>query len=1367
MHNSRNEVRNVFAKLLVFEQDFDTAMQILRFQDEKVARLSLEDPEQMKFQQASTSRRPSKKRKRPRPNSSQAARSEPPVSPFKHTNQKSNELHGEATTTGVRGNSNPDSTDVAVSTDTNRTSWSDLLKEHDDKVKQSPAQTRSDTSSRRLPNIVFQHQEHLSSCGGPLCSTANKTALVTSLLSTGSGKAVSMSKPRLRLYEEKLRNDEEPVSDGTGVSTAVSTSISNASMVPSLSSTGSGKAVSVSNLRLSVYENQSLNGDEAMNCVRNSFGGADGVLHCDGATDKQRAYDGCGGKMTLIAKRSSVGLMPRPTVADQLNNIARSRDIVVTSDFLRETENRDVGPSNPRRDDPSFSDKENVHPENLLVSKIVALKAWPPAHSSEQMTSKSGVRCLKDRQVRRPMIANRALKPSIEPRSKVTDKSRFHPPVPSKRFKVHDSNGLRDSGQSVLPRSKRQQDIAVDVKPYIYQESMKISLTSLIMLYKNSSLAEGNFEHRRRQVLNCITAQNALNVCFSRYDDLIISLDNSYDTEHVTGPRELYYHLRSKKHILKTRGATFAWFLNHYRWVVWKLAATERSFPHVLLEKYLTKEQVLKQMTHRYQRDLNDAQRSIVKKILNRDASSCSCMVLCIAAVLPFPVNSTTLIDQELPASWNLALVLTDGWYSVYAVPDAPLAAVLWKLHAKSSITGTKIATWNASLQNSIDGIDPLDCAIVRESEWQNPLLAKENLSQWPYLYLRYNSTRRVRFDTRLGVEKLRYVIPPTLGQQKPQPPPVCSLLKSVPLKSLEVGGGMVRSVRVRVVRISPVLYLQAKEYMLGPHVLCEEQLPLYLELRSQYSQAVAQKKHQKGGVDVAVDTQCSSDQADIPPPIPFVKLDVECTHPSVTNRLGVGCGILTIWRPSEDLLSGGIKEGVEYFVSSLTINWKIDGGRGHDAFLRLSSTKHSTFEEVHGALSPIDGENEAKTLPMRGQRLCVDVQQATVNYRAHFEGLSGRRNEKRPTIDVCVCIVSVATREMLEDSIAVTKRQAQVSLLDPGIKPRESRFVEHVFGTDLSGHLMSIRLFGMIVSMPKTSPISSTRSLSSSFVFRRGSDSMRKEGAILCFRDLEVSHYDEQLRLLDCVMVESTQIVSSPSRKSPFWDPYHLLQSQVGSFTTRYSPRHLLPPLSNFAKGLLQLKQYVELEILQTDGMPSQEVDAHHLNMVEHEQLTQELQSHTEAETATAEVDVVDREAATTRCLRWEAHVIKLMPLPSACKVVFSSRLIAFACVKIGTHENGLRTIYLTRHAMRSMHAVLYKTAPSCPNEGMSEIPDVKLVQLVVELLGKLTQRKLECVFRFDVRQATNERLISSWKPWERLHASYWIAETVAATQG
>jgi hypothetical protein len=47
------------------------------------------------------------------------------------------------------------------------------------------------------------------------------------------------------------------------------------------------------------------------------------------------------------------------------------------------------------------------------------------------------------------------------------------------------------------------------------------------------------------------------------------------------------------------------WVENHFRWIVWKLACTERAFPQEFATKWLTPERVLAQLKYRYEREIN------------------------------------------------------------------------------------------------------------------------------------------------------------------------------------------------------------------------------------------------------------------------------------------------------------------------------------------------------------------------------------------------------------------------------------------------------------------------------------------------------------------------------------------------------------------------------------------------------------------------------------------------------------------------------------------------------------------------------------------------------------------------------------------
>ncbi|KAL4162774.1 hypothetical protein PRNP1_003306 [Phytophthora ramorum] len=1139
--------------------------------------------------------------------------------------------------------------------------------------------------------------------GGGVNAKADSAATVPSLFQTGSGKAVSVSKVRLQAYEAKLRSEEEMVAASTtserrdvhGAGGGVNAKADSAATVPSLFQTGSGKAVSVSKVRLQAYEAK-LRSEEEMVAAS--------------TTSERRDVHGAGGGVN--AKADSAATVPSLFQTGSGKAVSVSKVRLQAYEAKLRSEEEMVAAS-------TTSERRDVHGAGGGVNAKADSAATVPSlfqTGSGKAVSVSKVRL-------------QAYEAKLRSEEEMVAAS-----TTSERRDVHGAGGgvnaKADSAATVPSLFQTGSGKAVSVSK-VRLQAYEAKLRSEEEMVAASTTSE------RRDVHGAGGGVNAKADSAATVPSLFQT--GSGKAVSVSKVRLQAYEakLRSEEEMVAASTTSERRDVHGAGGGVNAKADSAATVPSLFQTGSGKAVSVSKVRLQAYEAKLRSKEEPMSDE--GRGAGSVSGDIEAVKSDFTHRLQAKSYVSSTLKASKMF---------------DAPLAAMLWKSHAKSSLVGTKIATWNAGLQNSTEGIDPLECAIVRESQWKNPLLAKEDLTQWPYLLLRYNSTRRVRFETRLGVEKLHFMIPTNPRARKQQPQLTFSMLKSVPLKSLEVGGGMVRSVRIRVTRISPVLHLQANEWTLGPRILCEEQLPTYFQLRSEYGQASMQRKIQQHGVGSGAEDWLNDDQIDVPPPIPFIKMDVECTHPSNGNQ-GVGCGILTVWRPSEELLSGVLREGAEYFASSLTVNWKVDGGRGQDAFVRLGSTKHSGFEEVHDDLSLDDKEAKGAAQLKRNQRVCVDVQQATTDYRANFE--SDRRNERRPTIDVCVCVVLVTTRETQDGSSIAAKRQAEVSLLDPSIKPKESRYVEHVFVTDKSRHLMSIRVSGMEVSMlkKKTSPLK--RGSSSSFAFRRGSKRIWKEGAVLCLSGLEVSHYDEQLRVLDCVLVESTQIVAFPSKNSPFWNHFQCLQREAGISTSRRSASE--PTSSEFFEELAHLKKYVERDILRMDFVPSQECDEHYVEVVEQERLTQDLQAHEGGGEQTNESsDTVNRH------LRWDGTVVKILPLPGSSKFIFPRDVIALVCICIRTDDNAFRSVYLTQEAVISMQALLQGTDVEKQlslKEGGPTEDDAALVLCTMKMLNKTNADK---TFQFEVRQATNERLINSWKPWDRLHASYWVANTVTS---
>ncbi|CAN8195906.1 unnamed protein product [Coccothraustes coccothraustes] len=216
---------------------------------------------------------------------------------------------------------------------------------------------------------------------------------------------------------------------------------------------------------------------------------------------------------------------------------------------------------------------------------------------------------------------------------------------------------------------------------------------------------------------------------------------------------------------------TEAWVYNHYRWIVWKLAAMEVSFPHEFANRCLTPEMVLLQLKYRYDLEVDKSKRSAIKKIMERDDAAGKTLVLCISKIIsPNTVVSPSSSNKNMENKKAAALVeVTDGWYGIRALLDPPLKAFLDR---RRLTVGQKIIVHGAELVGPQNGCTPLE--------------APDSLM----LKISANSTRRVRWHTRLGFHR------------DPRPFPV-------PLSSLYSEGGAVGCIDVVIQRTYPIQWME------------------------------------------------------------------------------------------------------------------------------------------------------------------------------------------------------------------------------------------------------------------------------------------------------------------------------------------------------------------------------------------------------------------------------------------------------------------------------------------------------------------------------------------------------------------------------
>ncbi|GCB69423.1 hypothetical protein scyTo_0013969, partial [Scyliorhinus torazame] len=231
------------------------------------------------------------------------------------------------------------------------------------------------------------------------------------------------------------------------------------------------------------------------------------------------------------------------------------------------------------------------------------------------------------------------------------------------------------------------------------------------------------------------------------------------------------------------------WAYNHYKWLVWKFAAMEATFPKEFGSRCLTPETILLHLKYRYDIEIDQCRRSALKKIMERDDVAAKTLVVCVSQIISMGTESfqhspnldgavkqsKTVTDKsviEAKKDMPIGIIeVTDGWYGIKALLDLPLTSLLRK---KKLVVGQKIIIHGAELIGSQDACAPLE--------------APESLM----IKISANSTRPARWYTKLGFHR------------DPRP-------FQLPISTLFSEGGMVGCVDVIVVRIYPMQWMEKK----------------------------------------------------------------------------------------------------------------------------------------------------------------------------------------------------------------------------------------------------------------------------------------------------------------------------------------------------------------------------------------------------------------------------------------------------------------------------------------------------------------------------------------------------------------------------
>ncbi|KAF6200700.1 hypothetical protein GE061_005144 [Apolygus lucorum] len=255
----------------------------------------------------------------------------------------------------------------------------------------------------------------------------------------------------------------------------------------------------------------------------------------------------------------------------------------------------------------------------------------------------------------------------------------------------------------------------------------------------------------------CYSRARAKNLDFVEGNVIADSCLLAYADDNTAGLKETTTAFLTSPHV-DPKLTPNGWIRNHYRWIVWKLACMERTFPEQFGGSCLTLENVLLQLKYRYDREIDKVQRSCFKKLLEGDEAPKK-MICCVAAIKKNNLDEGDSL---------LELELTDGWYSIWTVIDSEMVDLV-----KRDVVGigTKLIIHSAELTNCEQGCDPLNV----------PGNVKFKIST--------NSVRRVKWFAKMGF----------MSNNNPIPALLCSVLPN---------GGIIGQVTAVVARRYPVIYM-------------------------------------------------------------------------------------------------------------------------------------------------------------------------------------------------------------------------------------------------------------------------------------------------------------------------------------------------------------------------------------------------------------------------------------------------------------------------------------------------------------------------------------------------------------------------------
>ncbi|KAL3928294.1 MAG: hypothetical protein SGBAC_012712 [Bacillariaceae sp.] len=385
---------------------------------------------------------------------------------------------------------------------------------------------------------------------------------------------------------------------------------------------------------------------------------------------------------------------------------------------------------------------------------------------------------------------------------------------------------------------------------------------------------------------------------------------------------------------------TEKWISNHKRWIVWKLASYEMSFPRHLGGNNLTYKTLISQLKWRYQREFRDGLRPATRMILNRDVAASSMVILAVSQI-SFPNEfNPTLWDHSTSDFDELAnkirVELTDGWYPIQAKLDGSLVRFVLD---GIIVIGSKLLVSNARLHGAEDGMEPLEgsdntcnpqCAVFLDLHANSTRLAKWNAK------LGFVRSESAISEGRLLVKKLSDVllgggdIPsicvfvlrrfPLLYYEKSQAVDSCAQAKSAVLTEAEEDMHRRSFEKREVDEDAPQIWKEAMKSTFSEDTICalsDTDKACLLEWREKRAKLIRRRLKQ----EVEAELECEA--CLVRESVPFVRLRVHSLDLSQSKNEEA---ILTIWQPTDEQLSL-LQDGCGVQIESLSVrNSKYEG---------------------------------------------------------------------------------------------------------------------------------------------------------------------------------------------------------------------------------------------------------------------------------------------------------------------------------------------------------------------------------------------------------------------------------------------------------